>query len=144
MSFTVINGGTYDLFHHGHVNFLRQCKILSNGGEVVVVVNRDEFVKRYKTSPVMNLRERVDVLRGCKYVDEVLINETDEDWKPNIEIVQPDIIAIGSDWAKRDYFEQLGMDQTYLDNRGIMLVYLPYTTNISSTDIRHRLCKKYM
>ena len=48
MGLTVYTGGTFDLFHSGHVQFLRRCADL---GRVVVSLNTDEFVKSYKPYP---------------------------------------------------------------------------------------------
>jgi bifunctional ADP-heptose synthase (sugar kinase/adenylyltransferase) len=59
-----------------------------------------------------------------------------------IEQVKPDYIIIGSDWARRDYYYQMGFDQDWLDERGIGLIYIPYTDGISTTAIKHRLSKR--
>ena len=49
----VYTGGTFDLFHRGHANFLRQCKEI--GDHLTVSLNTDEFIYRYKgTYPVMS------------------------------------------------------------------------------------------
>jgi hypothetical protein len=56
-----------------------------------------------------------------------------------ISLSDPDLIVIGSDWARRDYYAQMQFDQDWLDERGIGLVYIPYTQGISSTAIKERL-----
>jgi len=53
--------------------------------------------------------------------------------------VAPDYILIGSDWARKDYYTQMGFDQNWLDERGIVLGYVPYTPGISTTNIKGRL-----
>jgi cytidyltransferase-like protein len=72
----VYTGGTFDLFHAGHVNFLKRChEIAGIAGQVIVSLNTDSFIQEYKTKPpVCNDQERYDVISSCKYVDEVLPN----------------------------------------------------------------------
>jgi hypothetical protein len=54
-------------------------------------------------------------------------------------MVAPDMVAIGSDWARKDYYTQMAFDQDWLDDRGISLCYIPYTQGISSTAIKERM-----
>lgn len=131
-------GGTFDLFHDGHVNFLRHCKKLAS--DVVVSLNTDEFIERYKgTAPVLRYEQRKDILLSCRYVDDVVKNEYDEDSKPTILKVSPNVIAIGDDWARKDYYKQMSFTQQWLDNNDITLVYIPYKQGISTTEIKKAL-----
>ena len=134
----IYTGGTFDLFHAGHANFLQRCAQL--GDAVVVSLNTDEFIEEYKGKPpVISYADRMDVLMACRYVDNVIPNTGGPDSKPAIELIEPDIIAIGSDWARRDYHAQMQFDQDWLDERGIALIYIPYTPGISSTAIKERV-----
>jgi glycerol-3-phosphate cytidylyltransferase len=141
MSNIVYNGGTYDLFHSGHVNILRRCReIAGPDGKVVIALNTDDFVYQFKNKrPICNDQERMDVLLACKYVDEVIMNVGGQDSKITIDLVKPNYIVAGSDWAKKDYHAQMSFTQEWLDERGIGLVYVPYTQAISSTQIRSRM-----
>jgi glycerol-3-phosphate cytidylyltransferase len=133
----VYTGGTFDLFHAGHVEFLRRCSEL---GSVVVSLNTDEFIDEYKGKPpVLSYADRRDVLLACRYVDSVIPNSGGADSRIAIESVMPDLVVIGSDWAKRDYYTQMAFDQDWLDDRGIGLCYIPYTQGISSTAIKERM-----
>lgn len=135
---TVYTGGTFDLFHTGHVNLLRRCRDLAlPDGKVVVALNTDEFVEQFKGKrPVIPYEDREAVLWACRYVDCIVPNWGGADSRPSIEAIAPDIIAVGSDWLEKDYHGQLGLTQQWLDSRGIRIVYLPRTTGISSSDIR--------
>ncbi len=137
----VYTGGTFDLFHAGHVNFLKRCKeIAGELGSVVVSLNTDEFIKEYKgKSPVVSFSDRMAVLKACKYVDQVIANSGGADSKPTILQVSPNIIAIGTDWARRDYYKQMQFTQDWLDEKNMSLIYIPYTKGISSTEIKTRL-----
>lgn len=138
----VYTGGTFDLFHSGHVNLLKRCYEIAGGGQVIVSLNTDEFIQEYKGKPpVCSYEERKAVLESCKYVDLVVPNYGGVDSKVAIEVVKPNYLVIGSDWAKKDYYSQMGFTQEWLDERGIGLTYVPYTNTISSTDIKKRLNK---
>jgi glycerol-3-phosphate cytidylyltransferase len=131
-------GGTFDIFHYGHMNFLKQCKMLAD--EVVVSLNTDEFIMAYKKiAPILSYEERKFSLLGCRYVDRVIENVGGSDSKASIMNVAPQIIAIGDDWAKKDYYSQMSFTQEWLDEKGIILVYLPYTRGISSTELKARI-----
>lgn len=137
----VYTGGTFDLFHSGHVNLLKRCKeIAGTDGTVVVSLNLDDFVYKFKNKyPVCTYDERESVLMACQYVDIVVPNISGADSKPSIEKVNPNYIVVGSDWAKKDYYSQMQFTQEWLDERGIGLVYVPYSKEISSTDIKGRM-----
>lgn len=107
---------------------------------MTVALNTDEFIEGYKGKPpVMSFDERREVLEACRFVGEVVPNIGGADSRPSIEMVKPDLVVIGSDWAKRDYYKQMQFDQDWLDQRGIGLCYIPYTSGISSTDIKARM-----
>lgn len=139
----VYTGGTFDLFHSGHVNFLKRCReVAGEGGVVVVSLNLDDFVYKFKNKyPVCTYEEREAVLLATKYVDVVVPNISGADSKPSIEKIKPDYIIVGSDWARKDYYAQMQFTQDWLDDRGIGLIYIPYTKEVSSTNIRGRMNK---
>lgn len=134
---TVLTIGTFDLFHYGHVRLLARCAALAgSSGLVVVAVNPDDFIAAYKgRAPVVPLAGRMEVVGACRYVDRVVEN-SGLNSGPAIELVEPDVIAVGDDWRERDYLGQLGITQAWLDKRGIRIVYLPRTEGISSSMLR--------
>jgi len=133
----VYTGGTFDLFHSGHVAFLMLCAEI---GFVPVSLNTDEFIATYKGNPpVMSYTEREAVLLACRYVNAVVPNVGGEDSKIAIQQVKPDLVIIGSDWARRDYYKQMQFDQDWLDKHKIGLCYIPYTDGISTTDLKKRI-----
>ncbi len=137
MGLTVYTGGTFDIFHKGHVAFLKRCAEI---GSVIVSLNTDEFIEAYKGSaPIMTFEERKSVLLACQYVSEVVANVGGADSTVAIEAVKPDVIVVGSDWARRDYYKQMMFNQDWLDERGIALMYVPYTQGISTTELKKRI-----
>ncbi|CAO3613769.1 unnamed protein product [Mucor hiemalis] len=65
--------GTFDLFHVGHIEFLKRAKQL--GDFLIVGVHDDQTVNAIKGSnyPLMNVHERALSVLACRYVDEVII-----------------------------------------------------------------------
>ncbi len=130
----VYTGGTFEIPHIGHFSFLRKSAVF---GKVIVSLNTDEFIKEYKGhAPVFTYKEREEFLRKIPYVYDVVPNIGGADSKPAIELVKPDVITIGSDWAKKDYYAQMQFTQKWLDDKKISLIYIPYTENISTTKIK--------
>jgi cytidyltransferase-like protein len=138
----LITLGTFDMLHPGHVALLRECKkIVGVTGKVLVAVSEDAFVEQWKhKTPVMTCAERMQVVGALKYVDYVVANDGSNQ-AGLIESLTPSWLAIGVDWAKRDYYGQLGITQAWLTQRRISLVYLTHelVDVVSSTDIRRRM-----
>lgn len=62
--------GCYDMVHFGHANSLRQAKAL--GHKLVVGIHNDEDITKNKGPPVFTQEERYKMVRGIKWVDEVV------------------------------------------------------------------------
>ena len=141
----VYTGGTFDLFHLGHIQLLEACKrIAGPTGRVIVGLNTDGFIARFKGStPIMSFDERAAVLLACKYVDNVIENIGEEDSKITIEKAGlVDFVVIGSDWAPpKDYYAQMGFTKEWLNERGIALLYVDRNTGMSTTEIKKRMLK---
>jgi glycerol-3-phosphate cytidylyltransferase len=137
--FDVYTGGTFDLFHWGHVNLLRQCRDIAGGGTVTVGLNTDKFAASYKREPVCTLEERFAVVEACRYVDKVMVNWAGADSRLIVDAVRPAFVVVGDDWSDRDYNAQMGWDEAWLTERGIKVVFVPYTKQVSTTMLLSRL-----
>ena len=139
----VYTGGTFDLFHIGHVQLLAACrKIAGPSGQVIVAVNEDEFVEKFKgVRPTLSTEDRIKVVESCRYVDKVVPNIGWQDSTVTIDHVGPvDFVVIGDDWAPpKDYYAQMGFSKEWLNSNEITLVYVDRNTGMSSTTIRERL-----
>ena len=77
---TIYTGGSFDLFHRGHVNLLKRCrKVVGDDGRVVVSLNPDDLVLSRKGHLAVPYEDRKSVLEACRYVDEVVENTGRED-----------------------------------------------------------------
>ena len=123
---------TADLFHFGHVNFLKQASEI--GDYLIVGIHSDETVQNYKRSPIMTMEERISVVASCRYVDEVIPDVpliVDLEWikKHNIHVV-----VHGDDFSE----DLLQLCYKVPIEMGIF-EKVPYTPGISTTDIIKRL-----
>ena len=62
--------GCFDCMHYGHANALRQAKAC--GDVLVVGVVNDAEIKRCKGPPVCDELERIEMVKACKWVDDVI------------------------------------------------------------------------
>lgn len=135
---TAYIGGTFDCLHFGHIELFKNTKKIAN--RIVVALNTDEFVERYKNrKTIVSLKNRIEMLKANKYVDDVVVNIGDEDSSKSIMVVRPQYIIHGDDWTGDSLLEQLGITKNFLSIYETYLVYMPYTKDISTTLIRSKL-----
>ncbi len=98
-----------DGFHYGHLQALKQAKEL--GDYLIVGVLTDKAVEAYKRRPISSLKERIEVIKHCDYVDEV-VEQDDVDPTGNLKRIQPDIVVHGDDWDENfpgaEYMRSIG------------------------------------
>lgn len=92
----VLVGGCFDILHPGHVIFLQKAKKM--GDKLVVLLESDEKIKQLKgkNRPFFNQTERATVLKGLKFVDQIIMLpnvKSDADYEKVIIKLKPDIIA---------------------------------------------------
>ena len=125
-----------DLFHAGHVEFLKKAKSL--GDYLIVGVLADDIVEGYKRQPVISLEDRVKVIAACRYVDEVVVAPPPHLTEEMIRKLDIHCIVHGDDinpdLLKEHY-------QTAID----LGIYrqVPYTPGISTTNIIQRIIERY-
>ena len=133
--------GVFDLFHRGHVEFLKKAKDL--GDRLIIAVNGDNMVAGYKRKPVMSEHDRLEIIKNCKLVDEAfIIREYDN--KPFIEKYDVDVIVHGSDWERKGYLEQIRVTEEYLAERNVDLVFVPYTSGVSTSGLIKQMAENYV
>ncbi len=121
--------GTFDLFHIGHLNLLRRAKQYCD--YLVVGVHRDASHKGKEA--FIPFEERVEIVRSIKYVDLVIPSEKEDDEVYKKNIVKYDYLFVGSDYKGSDRFNRY---EEYFADKGVSIVYFPYTQGTSSTQLR--------
>jgi glycerol-3-phosphate cytidylyltransferase len=133
-------GGTFDLFHSGHVELLKRA---AEYGKVWVALNTDQYAAEFKKRPIMNYLEREAVLLACRYVDWVVPNFGEEDFI--LETIEPRYIVYANDgtYTRKSYLDRLKIDENWLLDHDAELVFLDYSEGVSSTDIVARITGRH-
>jgi glycerol-3-phosphate cytidylyltransferase len=126
--------GVFDMFHIGHLNIINRAK--EQCEQLIVGVNSDQLVEKYKHKiPVISEKNRAEIVGNLKNVDKcVIVNSLDKvkAW----EKYGFDAVFIGDDWKGNKRWKET--EQAFEKNgSGVTIVYLPYTPNVSSTNLRN-------
>lgn len=124
--------GTFDLFHIGHLNMLRRAKQYCD--YLVVGVHKDASHKGKLA--YIPLEERIDIVRSIKFVDEVILSEPEDSDVWTKGIVKYDYLFVGSDYKGTERFNRY---EEYFKDKGVEIIYFPYTKGTSSTQLRTAL-----
>jgi glycerol-3-phosphate cytidylyltransferase len=129
--------GVFDMFHIGHLNLINRAK--EQCDYLIVGVNSDALVESYKNkTPVVCQEFRKVIVENIKAVGEAHIVETLD----KLEILKDisfDVVFIGDDWKGSQRWSDA---QQKLKERGVEVVFLPYTQNVSSTLLRTKTEEK--
>tara|TARA_B100000925_G_scaffold112290_1_gene83033 strand:- start:2531 stop:2938 length:408 start_codon:yes stop_codon:yes gene_type:complete len=124
---------TFDLLHAGHVQMLReakeQCDYLICGLQVDPSVDRKE-----KNSPVQTLVERYSQLHACRYVDEIIPYQTEEDLEDILRMYHLDVRILGEEYRERDF-----TGKNICQGRNVELYFNKRDHRFSTTDLRNRV-----
>jgi glycerol-3-phosphate cytidylyltransferase len=141
----VMTVGTWDLLHEGHRNLFHRCRLLTRAGDwghdaeltdpVFVGVNTDDFVERYKGVRPHQPQE-LRALNAAKFGP---VFYHDDHMIADLVTHRPQLLVVGSDWARKDYLAQIKVTQDELDELDVSVVYVPRTVGVSSTEERERL-----
>ncbi len=132
---SVYVGMSADLIHPGHLNILRRAAQL---GSVTVGLLTDEAIASYKRLPLLTYDQRADVLLSIREVDRI-IPQCTLDYTENLQYLRPEIVVHGDDWTRGAQSETRAKVLTTLAAWGGELVEVPYTEDISSTQLHSSL-----
>ena len=119
-----VSGG-FDPVHIGHVRMFKEA---AEHGEVVIILNNDNWIKRFKREqPFMPEHERVEILEALEHVSRVIISHHQEDTtdisvSKDLRALSPDIFANGGD-RKTDDVPIPGSEQEVCEELGIKMLF---------------------
>lgn len=123
--------GALDLLHAGHVLMLKECRAQCD--YLIVGLQTDPTLDRpEKNKPIETLEERRIRLEGCKYVDEIVIYNTEEDLYRILQELKPDVRFMGADWEHRPNYSRDKLPD-------MKVIYNSRDHNFSSSSLRERI-----
>jgi glycerol-3-phosphate cytidylyltransferase len=128
------NCSSFDLFHAGHVTMLKMEKELCDHLKVALQVDPTIDRPGIKNKPVQSVYERYVQLQACKYVDEILVYETEEDLLNLMQSQTIHIRFLSEEYKDRDF-----TGKQYCIDNGIELFFHLRRHKYSSTEIRNRV-----
>ncbi|MBD23818.1 MAG: hypothetical protein CMG46_02270 [Candidatus Marinimicrobia bacterium] len=124
-----------DLFHYGHLNFLKNAK--ERCDYLIIGLHSDKDVKSYKRLPILNIDERRKVLEGCKYIDEIIMNAPLKIKEEFMDSINADVFIYAANNIEED--EKM---KNYFDINESRLIKIQYTNTISTTQIINRVLSR--
>jgi len=125
---------TFDLFHAGHIMMLKEAKTQCD--YLIVGLQTDPTIDRptEKNKPIQSIFERYEQLKACKYIDEILVYETEQDLV-NILLSYPiNVRILGEEYENKNF---TGRNECY--DRGIELYFNKREHNFSTSELRQRV-----
>ena len=129
-----ITFSTFDMLHAGHIAMLSEaknhCDYLICGLQTDPTIDRPDT----KNKPIQSIVERQIQLAACRYVDEVVVYQTEEDLVDLLLILPLDVRVLGVEYKDQDFtgYEEGAM-------RGIELVFNGRDHSFSSSSLRRRV-----
>jgi glycerol-3-phosphate cytidylyltransferase len=121
--------GSFDLLHAGHALMLEECK--HHCDYLIVGVQSDPTLDRsYKNKPIMSYEERLCLVRSNKWVDEVILYDTEKNLYEILDRKKPDVRILGDDWKEKDYTGR---------TLPIRIAFVSRSHGYSTSDLRRRV-----
>ena len=129
-----ITFSTFDMLHAGHIAMLSEaknhCDYLICGLQTDPTIDRPET----KNRPIQSIVERQIQLSACRYVDEVVVYQTEQDLVDLLLILPLDVRVLGVEYQDREFS---GQHECYM--RNIELVFNGRDHSFSSSSLRKRV-----
>jgi glycerol-3-phosphate cytidylyltransferase len=129
-----ITFSTFDMLHAGHIAMLSEaknhCDYLICGLQTDPTIDRPDT----KNKPVQSIVERQIQLAACRYVDEVVVYQTEQDLIDLLLILPLDVRILGVEYEKKDFTGKYEGSM-----RGIETVFNGRDHSFSSSSLRKRV-----
>ncbi len=131
-----ITFGVFDLLHAGHIMMLQEAK--NNCDYLIVGLNTDPtYFDPNQAKPTQSIVERFIQLEGCRFVDEIIPYESEQDLQDLLQTLPIDIRIIGEEYKHLDF-----TGKEYCLREGIEIYYNKRSHRFSSSALREVVAKK--
>jgi glycerol-3-phosphate cytidylyltransferase len=131
-----ITFSTFDMLHAGHIAMLAEaknhCDYLICGLQTDPTIDRPDT----KNHPVQSIVERQIQLAACRYVDEVVVYQTEQDLVDLLLILPLDIRVLGVEYQDKLFS---GREECYM--RNIECIFNGRDHSFSSSSLRKRVAE---
>jgi glycerol-3-phosphate cytidylyltransferase len=130
---------TFDLLHAGHILMLAECKQICD--YLIVGVQSDPTIDRpgVKNKPVQSIVERYVQLSAVKFVDEIIVYNTEKDLEDMLMFLPLAVRIIGEEYKDKDF-----TGKQICEDRGIKIWYNSRNHRFSSSELRQRTYQSEM
>lgn len=129
-----ITFSTFDMLHAGHIAMLSEarnhCDYLIAGLQTDPTIDRPET----KNKPIQSVVERQIQLAACRYVDEVVVYQTEQDLIDLLLILPVDVRILGVEYEDKNF-----TGRNECAGRGIEIVFNRRDHSFSSSSLRKRV-----
>ena len=128
-----ITFSAFDLFHAGHVSMLSEAKVQCD--YLIACIHADPSIENpNKNKPIQSLLERQIQVNGCRFVDETIVYQTEEDLRNILRTVPWDVRIIGEEYMNKHF---TGKNEFDLPSKKVYYNYRQHT--FSSSELRNRI-----
>lgn len=128
-----ITAGAFDVCHAGHLIMFEECK--KNCEYLTVALHIDPTIDRKeKNRPVQTSFERYMQLKACKFIDEIIPYDTEEDLYNLLVSAKYDVRFMGNDWQGKSNYSRDKLPD-------MKVIYNDRKHSFSSSNLRDRICK---
>ncbi len=129
-----ITFSTFDLFHAGHIAMLSEAK--NHCDYLIVGLQTDPTIDRpdSKNPPVQSIVERQIQVSACRFVDEIVVYQTEKDLEDILLTLPLDVRILGIEYEKQNF-----TGRKICENRGIELIFNSRDHSFSSSNLRQRV-----
>jgi glycerol-3-phosphate cytidylyltransferase len=121
--------GSFDLLHAGHILMFKECKEVCD--HLTVALQSDPTIDRGdKNKPIQSVRERKIMLEAIRFIDEIVLYDTEADLYSLLQELPIDIRILGADWKGKHFTG---------DDLPLKIYFNTRTHNYSTSELRKRV-----